>query len=103
MRTNRREWFRYRVIHRVAERSGVLVTLLALAVVFLVAAVTGLVAAFTPLDGAGGMFHDAYWTLLMILDPGTIANDSDPHAFWYRVFSLVGTVGGILIVSTLIG
>jgi len=103
MVTRRRDWFRYWVVDWVAERTWALMSLLLFACVLLVTGITALVVRVTPDDAGGGEWHTAWQSLLLVLDPGTIANDESEHQFWYRVFALSATIGGILIVSTLIG
>jgi len=102
--SKRRGWMRYWMVDWVVQRTWALITVLAITCVVLVFGVTGLVMAVTPEQSGGqGPWHDAWLNLTLLLDPGTIGNDNTQHDFWYRIFSLTVTIGGILVVSALIG
>src|SRR5262245_16297316 len=86
------------------ERTWALITVLAITCVMLVFGMTALVMLFTPDESGGaGAWHAAWLNPMLVLDPGTIGNDNGQHDFWYRVFLLTVTVGGILVISSLIG
>ena len=77
---------------------------LALASLFLVAAVTALAALFAPdevRDEHGGWLDVAWMSLLRTLDPGTMGGDNGSPIF--LTLMLIVTIGGIFLVSSLIG
>ena len=80
-----------------------LVGWLGLASLVLIAVITGLVVLLTPLGGGhdGGILTVAWMSLLRTLDPGTMGADQGGPIF--LVLMLMVTIGGILIVSSLIG
>ncbi|MGC3994413.1 MAG: hypothetical protein QM779_09950 [Propionicimonas sp.] len=80
-----------------------LIGLLGLATVVLVVVVSGVVWVFRafPDDASDGDFIDILWGGLMrTLDPGTMGGDS---GWGFRLLMLVITVGGLIIVASLIG
>jgi len=99
MRSPRQRW-RYWFDNTMARGTPALIGLLALASVMLVAVVTVLVMIFAPgqVDGTS----DALWrSILRTLDPGTMGGDQGPATF--LALMLVVTIGGIFIVSALVG
>jgi voltage-gated potassium channel Kch len=100
MRITIPERLRYRFDNAMARGTSALIGLLALASIALVAVVAALVMLFTPasVDGTS----DALWlSLLRTLDPGTMGGDTGTAPF--LVLMLTVTVGGIFIVSSLVG
>lgn len=96
-----RDRLRYRLIDRVVARPGRLMALLALACVVLVVLVTAMSLLLTPEESGHTLLGAAWHSLTMLLDPGTIGDERGSHTF--LLLMLVVTVGGILIISTLIG
>ncbi|MQA98243.1 MAG: potassium transporter TrkA, partial [Streptosporangiales bacterium] len=74
---------------------------LGLASLLLVSAITGLAVALTNAEEQGGWGHVAWMSLLRTLDPGTMGGDEGSWIF--LALMLAVTVGGIFIVSSLIG
>ena len=77
--------------------------LLGLATVVFVFAIALLVVVFNafPEDARGGDFWDVVWgNLMRTLDPGTMGADS---GWGFRILMLVVTIGGLIIVASLIG
>jgi len=80
-----------------------LVAWLGLASLVLIAVITGLIVALTPVDTKleGGWPSVAWMSLLRTLDPGTMGADSGSPVFLGLMLTV--TIGGIFIVSALIG
>jgi voltage-gated potassium channel Kch len=107
MRTpTRKERLRYAFDNTMSKGTGALVAWLALATVVLIAVFTVIVllSGLSPKNDAGhhvGLFRQLYLILLHTLDPGTIGNDVGGWTF--LILMLLVTLGGIFIVSALIG
>ncbi|MBX3100188.1 MAG: hypothetical protein KF761_11490 [Salinibacterium sp.] len=100
------ERFRYWFDNWMAKGTIALIALLGIATVVLVLVVFGLVQLFTlfgqyPNDDANTNPLDTLWgNLMRTLDPGTMGGDTN----WvFRVFMLIITIGGLVIVASLIG
>lgn len=97
------ERFRYWFDNWMSRGTIALMGLLALATVVLVVVVTLLVWVFRafPDDAAEGDFVDILWgSLMRTLDPGTMGGDA---GWGFRLLMLVITIGGLIIVASLIG
>ncbi len=97
-----RRRLRYRFDNAFSRGTGALVSLLAVFTLLLVVA-AGLVLSLASVQvgEAKGDFLESFWaSLLRTLDPGTMGGDS---GWGFRAVSLAVTVGGIFIVSALIG
>jgi ion channel POLLUX/CASTOR len=94
---------RYRIDLLFARGTGIVVAWLAVIMlaIVLVAAII-LTAAEVSLNELGdSSFIEAFWSsLLRTLDPGTMASD---EGWQYRVISLLVTLSGILVISSLVG
>ncbi|MEV0272396.1 hypothetical protein AB0H43_26770 [Hamadaea sp. NPDC050747] len=100
MRVTARQRWRYRFDNTMSRGTPALIGLLALASLLLVVSVTGLVMLFAPRDVTDT--SDALWrSLLRTLDPGTMGGDQGTAPF--LALMLLVTVGGIFIVSSLVG
>ncbi|MEV0271509.1 hypothetical protein AB0H43_22250 [Hamadaea sp. NPDC050747] len=100
MRVTARQRWRYRFDNIMARGTPALIGLLAVASLLLVSTVSVVVMAVAPNDVAGG--SDAFWrSLLRTLDPGTMGGDQGSAPF--LALMLLVTVGGIFIVSSLVG
>jgi ion channel POLLUX/CASTOR len=96
-----RERMRYWFDNTMSRGTPALIGWLAVASALLVAVVAGLVILVTP-GSVDGSPRDALWrSLLRTLDPGTMGSDSGPAPFLGLM--LLVTVGGIFIVSSLVG
>jgi ion channel POLLUX/CASTOR len=101
MRPTIRERVRYWFDNTMARGTPALIFWLAVGSLLLVVLVAVLVMAITP-DSVGGNARDALWrSLLRTLDPGTMGGDSGTAPF--LALMLLVTVGGIFIVSSLVG
>ena len=100
------ERFRYWFDNWMARGPIALIALLGLATIALVLVVFGLVMLFTlfgyyPNDDATTNPLDVLWgNLMRTLDPGTMGGDT---GWAFRIFMLLITVGGLIIVASLIG
>jgi voltage-gated potassium channel Kch len=86
-----------------ARGTGVLIAWLALATLALVVVTALVISAFGIAangDHPGGFFENAWQSLLRAMDPGTMGGD---RGWGFRIVALAVTIGGILIVSILIG
>ncbi|MFI9030800.1 hypothetical protein [Streptomyces sp. NPDC053560] len=103
MRTRLRDRVRYWFDGTMDRGTPALIGWLALASVVLVALVSGLVVALTDEDTEknGGWAGVAWMSLLRTLDPGTMGGDTGRPVF--LILMLAVTIGGIFIVSALIG
>ncbi len=63
--------------------------------------ITGLVELLARSDSGGSWLHVAWTSFLNTIDPGTIGGENGGHTF--RLLMLLATVGGIFVVSSLIG
>jgi voltage-gated potassium channel Kch len=101
-----RERFSYWFDNWMAKGTLALMALLGLATIVLVLVVFGLVALFTtfgqyPNNDPGTDFGDVLWgNLMRTLDPGTMGGDT---GWAFRIFMLIITIGGLIIVASLIG
>lgn len=69
--------------------------------IILIASIIAVVFQISPQDYASISFFEAFWASLMrTLDPGSMAGD---EGWGFRVLMLFVTIGGIFIISTLIG
>jgi voltage-gated potassium channel Kch len=103
MKARVRDRFRYWFDSVMSRGTIALMGLLGLATVVLVVVVSLLVWIFRafPDDASDGDFVDILWGGLMrTLDPGTMGGDS---GWGFRVFMLLITIGGLVIVASLIG
>lgn len=97
------ERFRYWFDNWMSRGTLALMALLAIATGILVLVVGVLVAVFrqTPDDAPDLSFGDILWgNLMRTLDPGTMGGDS---GWGFRIFMLIITIGGLIIVASLIG
>jgi ion channel POLLUX/CASTOR len=100
------ERFRYRFDNWMSRGPIALIALLGLATVVLVLVVFGIVSLFTlfgiyPNDDPKTDPADTLWgNLMRTLDPGTMGGDT---GWLFRILMLVITVGGLIIVASLIG
>ena len=97
------ERYRYWFDNWMSRGTLALMALLAIATVVLVLVVGVVVAVFrqTPEDDPQRSFGDILWgNLMRTLDPGTMGGDS---GWGFRIFMLVVTIGGLIIVASLIG
>ena len=100
------ERFRYRFDKWMSRGPIALIALLGLATIVLVLVVFGLVSVFTlfgiyPNDDPKTNPADTLWgNLMRTLDPGTMGGDT---GWLFRILMLVITVGGLIIVASLIG
>jgi voltage-gated potassium channel Kch len=100
------ERFRYSFDNWMARGPIALIALLGLATIVLVLLVFGLVTIATlfgqyPNDDPNTNPLDTLWgNLMRTLDPGTMGGDTN---WWFRLFMLTITVGGLIIVASLIG
>lgn len=98
---------RYRFDNSMAKGPSALIGWLALITLIMILIGTSLIIAFSifPVDGEGksaemGFFETLWQTLMRSMDAGTVAGDTG----WpYRILMLTITLGGIFIVSTLVG
>jgi voltage-gated potassium channel Kch len=101
-----RERFSYWFDNWMAKGTLALMALLGIATVVLVLVVFGLVMLFTafgqyPNDDPGSNPLDVLWgNLMRTLDPGTMGGDT---GWAFRIFMLIITIGGLIIVASLIG
>ena len=100
------ERFRYWFDNWMAKGTIALIALLGIATIVLVLVVFGLVQLFTlfgqyPNDDENTNPLDTLWgNLMRTLDPGTMGGDTN----WvFRIFMLIITIGGLVIVASLIG
>lgn len=103
MKARFRDRFHYWFDNQMSRGTIALMGLLALATLALVALVSLLVWVFRafPDDAADGDFIDILWGGLMrTLDPGTMGGD---QGWGFRLLMLVITIGGLIIVASLIG
>lgn len=103
MRVKRRDRLRYWFDSTMDRGTPALIGWLALASVVLIAVTATLVVLFTDTDTErnGGWLGVAWMSLLRAMDPGTMGNDTGTPVFLGLM--LLVTVGGIFIVSALIG
>jgi voltage-gated potassium channel Kch len=97
------ERFRYWFDNWMSRGTLALMALLGIATVVLVLVVGVIVAIFrqTPDDDPERSFGDILWgNLMRTLDPGTMGGDS---GWGFRIFMLIVTIGGLIIVASLIG
>ncbi|MFM9878526.1 MAG: CASTOR/POLLUX-related putative ion channel [Rhodoglobus sp.] len=97
------ERFRYWFDNWMSRGTLALMALLGIATVVLVLVVGVVVAIFrqTPEDDPERSFGDILWgNLMRTLDPGTMGGDS---GWGFRIFMLIITIGGLIIVASLIG
>jgi ion channel POLLUX/CASTOR len=97
------ERFRYWFDNWMSRGTLALMALLGIATVVLVLVVGVVVAIFrqTPDDNPDLSFGDILWgNLMRTLDPGTMGGDS---GWGFRIFMLIITIGGLIIVASLIG
>ncbi|HOY82407.1 MAG TPA: hypothetical protein PLB92_09745 [Rhodoglobus sp.] len=97
------ERFRYWFDNWMSRGTLALMALLGIATVVLVLVVGVIVAIFrqTPDDDPERSFGDILWgNLMRTLDPGTMGGDS---GWGFRIFMLIITIGGLIIVASLIG
>lgn len=97
------ERFRYWFDNWMSRGTLALMALLAIATAILVLVVGVLVAIFrqTPDDAPDLSFGDILWgNLMRTLDPGTMGGDV---GWGFRIFMLIITIGGLIIVASLIG
>jgi hypothetical protein len=100
VRTTLRERWRYWFDNAMSRGTPALIGLLALATGILILVVTGLVMLFTPHEVQGT--NDALWRNLMrALDPGTVSGDQGTAP--YLALMMVISIGGIFLVSALVG
>lgn len=98
-----RERLKYRFDNMMAKGPLAVIVWLGLFSLLLVLIAAGIIAAFgiTPADTEEMNFIEAFWQSLMrTLDPGTMGGD---EGWGFRVVMLMVTIGGIFIVSALIG
>ncbi len=101
-----RERFSYWFDNWMAKGTLALMALLGIATIVLVLVVFGLVELFTlfgqyPNNEAGTDPADTLWgNLMRTLDPGTMGGDT---GWAFRIFMLIITIGGLIIVASLIG
>jgi hypothetical protein len=97
-----RQRFRYWFDNTLSSGTAAMVLWLTLATVLLILVVaTGAAIAEVSADGSELSFGEALWsTLMRTLDPGTMGGDV---GWQLRIASFVATIGGILIVASLIG
>ncbi len=98
-----RERLKYRFDNMMAKGPLAVIVWLGLFSLLLVLIAGGIIAAFgiTPADTEEMNFIEAFWQSLMrTLDPGTMGGD---EGWGFRVVMLMVTIGGIFIVSALIG
>ncbi|MCU1580397.1 MAG: potassium transporter TrkA [Rhodoglobus sp.] len=100
------ERFRYWFDNWMSRGPVALIALLGIATIVLVLVIFGLVMLFTlfgqfPNDDPNTNPLDTLWgNLLRTLDPGTMGGDTN---WWFRLFMLTITIGGLIIVAALIG
>ncbi len=100
------ERFRYWFDNWMARGPIALIALLGIATIFLVVVVFGIVQLLTlfgqyPNDDPTTKPLDTLWgNLMRTLDPGTMGDDTN---WWFRLSMLTITVGGLIIVASLIG
>ena len=98
-----RDRLRYRLVDQAVVHPGRLMLMLAAACLLLVVAITGVGLLVTPgePDPEASVLERAWHALTLALDPGTIGDEHGSALF--RLLMLVVTIGGILIISSLIG
>jgi hypothetical protein len=98
-----RDRIRYRFIDQALTRPGRLMLILAGACLLLVAVITGVGLLIAPAEPEpdASVLERAWHALTLALDPGTIGEEQGSAVF--RLLMLVVTLGGILIISSLIG
>lgn len=101
MRVSLWERLRYWFDGTMSRGTPALIGWLALASVLLVATITGLAMLLAPDDVNGHPLHVAWMSLLRTLDPGTMGGDDGSYIF--LTLMLLVTIGGIFIVSALVG
>ncbi|WP_342769371.1 CASTOR/POLLUX-related putative ion channel [Sphaerisporangium album] len=101
MRVRWRDRLRYWFDGTMDRGTPALIGWLALASVALILVVTALVIALTDKDGNLGWGEVTWMSLMRAIDPGTVAGDTGRPMFLGLM--LVATIGGIFIVSSLIG
>jgi len=95
--------FRYWFDNWMSRGTLALMALLGIATIVLVLVVGVVVAVFrqTPEDDPQRSFGDILWgNLMRTLDPGTMGGDA---GWGFRIFMLIVTIGGLIIVASLIG
>ena len=98
-----RERLRYRFDKWMSRGTGAIMGLLGLATlafVLVIAVVVGLVEAYPDPDNKSGFWDVAWGNLMRTLDPGTMGGDT---GWGFRVLMLTVTIGGLVIVASLIG
>jgi voltage-gated potassium channel Kch len=93
---------RYAFDNSMARGTPALVAWLALVTLVLVLVFAVVVTLFKLREGRSkGFFHELFQSLMHALDPGTVAGDTGPWRFLLTMLAL--TIGGLFIVSALIG
>jgi voltage-gated potassium channel Kch len=93
---------RYAFDNSMARGTPALVAWLALATLLLILAFAVIVTLFRLREGGSdGFFHELFQALMHALDPGTVAGDTGSWRFLLTMLAL--TIGGLFIVSALIG
>lgn len=98
-----RERLSYRFDNWMSRGTGAIMALLAIATglfVLLIAVVVGILGAYPDGDSDGEFWDIAWGNLMRTLDPGTMGGDT---GWGYRFLMLVVTIGGLVIVASLIG
>lgn len=98
-----RDRLRYRLVDQAVVHPGRLMLLLAAACLLLVIIITGIGLLVTPgePDPETSVLERAWHALTLALDPGTIGDEQGSVVF--RLLMLMVTIGGIFIISSLIG
>lgn len=99
----RGERLRYRFDNWMSRGTGAIMALLGLATlmfVFLLALLVVALGAFPDSDDDGSFWDIAWGNLMRTLDPGTMGADA---GWGFRVLMLIVTIGGLVIVASLIG
>lgn len=101
-RVGRGARLRYAFDNSMARGTPALVAWLALVTLVLILVFAVLVTALGLRDGSSeGFWHELFQALMHALDPGTVAGDQGPWRFLLTMLAL--TIGGLFIVSALIG
>lgn len=95
--------WRYWFDNSMARGTPALIAWLSVATLLLIVAFAMIVSGLglAPKGRSQGFFHEVFFDLLHALDPGTIGNDSGSWRFLLTMLAL--TIGGLFIVSALIG